>query len=138
MKSGDKLAFRLSQIKWGTVDAGHSARHIHPKDHKREGVVKQIPVGEPTRLFFGDGHQIHAAGKHHRNHHTHSQWHFIAHHLRCLTHGAKQRPLRSRCIASQNHSKHLQAQHRNDKENAHVEPLTNKIEREWQSDESAE
>ena len=78
---GHQFAFRFGQVERGPIDAGHGTGEIDPEHAERERVVEDQPVGEPARLHVGDGHQIHRAAEHHRNHHTDAQRDFVADHL---------------------------------------------------------
>ena len=89
-------------------------------------------------MFLGDRDQIHAACQHHRHHHTHAQRHLVADDLGRLPHRSKQRPLRGRRVARQNHSKHLEPQDGDHEKHADVQPLPDEIKCERKGDEGTE
>ena len=100
--------------------------------------MEQEPVSEPARLLFGDRHEVHASGQHHRHHDAHAERHFVTDHLSSLAHRPEQRPLRGRGIPGEDHAEDLQPKHGDHEEHADVEPLPDDVEREGQADEGTE
>ena len=120
VESGDQFTLCFSQVKRGPIDTCHATGDVDPEYAKCEGIVENQPVGSKATLHFTNRGQIHRAADEDGNHHAQSQRDFVTDDLGRFPHGAKQRPFRPGCIASQNHSEDFQAKHRQDKEDGDV------------------
>ena len=138
METSNKLTLCLRQIKRSSIYTRECACVIHPKNNERKWVMKNKPIRSPSRLFFTNCDKVHTSRQHHWYHNTHTKRNFITHHLSSLSHRAKQRPLRSRCIPSQNDTKHFETENSHHKENTNIKPLANNIKGEWQSNKCTE
>ncbi len=127
-----------ARSKGAAIHASRGAGEIDPKHDEREWIVEQIPVREPAALHLADGAEVHGAGQHHRHEHAQAQRRLIAYYLGSFAHRAKERPLRPRSVAGQNHAEYFQPQHGDHEERGHIEPQRGPAIGKWQSEVAAD